>query len=71
MNLKKKNLTLINQSCTQKKKRAELETYVTPTNALFYISFVLSYTQPLHVSALSCHFQAADTKVSIKLAAIK
>jgi hypothetical protein len=44
------------------------ETYVTPTNALFFILFVLSCTRLLHVSALlSRHFQGADTKVSIRL----
>jgi hypothetical protein len=45
---------------------------VTPTNAPFCILFVLHFTKLLHVSALlSHHLQGADTKVSIKLTAIK
>ena len=48
------------------------ETYVTPTDALFYILFVLSiYIAPKCFGVISRHLQEADTNASIKLTAIK
>ena len=47
------------------------KTHITPTNAPFYNLFVLSFTQLLHVSALSRHLQGADTKIYFTCTAIK
>jgi hypothetical protein len=48
------------------------ETYVTPTNAMVSNLCMLSFTWLLHVSVLlSHHVQGADTKIYLKLTAIK
>jgi hypothetical protein len=44
----------------------ELEPHITPTDAVFYDLYVLSFTEALHVSALLSYIlQGADTNILV------